>query len=202
LCAGQSATKHLPRLDFPYRKARIRPILGQQERLDLLRDLLDNDQQPLAYRVAAVLLLLYAQPLTRIAQLTAEQITANADGVSIRFDTDLVPVPEPFANLVCRHLQARPNMMTASNQGSAWLFPGYRPGQPLHPHYLMRKLRDSGIHLLGARNAALRELVLEMPPPIVAHVLGYSAQVAEKHAEDAGRTWVTYASYRGAGRTR
>jgi hypothetical protein len=36
----------------------------------------------------------------------------------------------------------------------------------------MRKLRDSGIHLLGARNAALRELVLEMPPPIVAHVLG------------------------------
>jgi hypothetical protein len=66
----------------------------------------------------------------------------------------------------------------------------------------MRKLRDSGIHLLGAQNAALRELVVEMPPPIVAHALGYSAQVTEKHAEDAGRTWVTYASYRQAGRTR
>jgi hypothetical protein len=66
----------------------------------------------------------------------------------------------------------------------------------------MKKLRDSGIHLLGARNAALRELVLEMPPPIVASALGYSAQVTEKHAEDAGRTWVTYASYRRAGTTR
>jgi hypothetical protein len=105
-------------------------------------------------------------------------------------------VPEPFADLVRRQLHARPNMMTASNQGSTWLFPGYRPGQPLHSSYLMRKLRDSGIHLLGARNAALRELVLEMPPPIVADALGYSAQVTEKHAEDAGRTWVTYASYR------
>jgi hypothetical protein len=84
----------------------------------------------------------------------------------------------------------RPNMMTASNQVSTWLS-GYRPGQPLHSSCLMRKLRDSGIHLLGARNAALRELVLEMPPPIVADALGYSAQVTEKHAEDAGRTWVT-----------
>jgi hypothetical protein len=101
-----------------------------------------------------------------------------------------VPVPEPVADLVRRHLHARPNMMTASNQGSTWLSPGYRPGQPLHSSYLMRKLRDSGIHLLGARNAALRELVLEMPPPIVADALGYSAQVTEK------RTWVTYASYR------
>jgi hypothetical protein len=40
----------------------------------------------------------------------------------IRFDTDLVPVPEPFADLVRRHLHARPNMMTASNQDSTWLF--------------------------------------------------------------------------------
>ena len=46
----------------------------------------------------------------------------GADGVSIRFDTDLVPVPEPFADLVRRHLHARPNMMTASNQDSTWLF--------------------------------------------------------------------------------
>jgi hypothetical protein len=194
--------KHLSRLDFPYRKARVRPILGQHERLDLLRDLLDNDQRPLAYRVAAVLLLLYAQPLTRVVRLTVDQITTDADGVSIQFDAEPVPLPEPFADLVRRHLHARPTMMTASNQGSTWLFPGYRPGQPLHPSYLMKKLRDSGIHLLGARNAALRELVLEMPPPIVASALGYSAQVTEKHAEDAGRTWVTYASYRRAGTTR
>jgi hypothetical protein len=35
-----------------------------------------------------------------------------------------------------------------------------------------------------------------MPPRIVAAALGHSAQVTEKHAEDAGRTWVTYAPYR------
>jgi hypothetical protein len=188
--------KHLPRLDFPYRRARVRPILGQQERLSLLRELLDNDQRPLPYRVAAILLLLYAQPITRISRLTIDHVTTGDDGVWITFDADPVPVPEPFADVVRRHLHARPNMMTASNQGSTWLFPGYRPGQPLHPGHLMSKLRDSGIHLLGARNAALREFVLEMPPPMVAHALGYSPQVTEQHAEDAGRTWVTYAAYR------
>jgi len=77
--------------------------------------------------------------------------------------------------------------------------PGGRVGvavdQRQHPFTLGEQLR---IHLLGARNAALRELVLELPPPIVASALGYSAQVTEKHAEDAGRTWVTYASYRSA----
>jgi hypothetical protein len=30
-----------------------------------------------------------------------------------------------------------------------------------------------------------------MPPPIVAHALGYSAEVTEERAEDAGRTWLT-----------
>jgi hypothetical protein len=60
----------------------------------------------------------------------------------------------------------------------------------------MRKLRDSGIQLLGAHNAALRELVLEKPQRIVADALGYSARVTEKHAEDVGRTWVIYACYR------
>jgi hypothetical protein len=193
--------RHMPKVDFPYRTARTRPILVEQERLDLLGALLDDDQRPLHLRVAAVLLLLYAQPLTRVVRLAVDRVSVNDDGVWITFDQDPVAVPEPFANLVRRYVDARPNMRTASNHASAWLFPGYRPGQPLHPDYLMRKLRDSGIHLLGGRNAAMRELVLEMPPAIVARAFGYSPQVTEDHAADAGRTWVTYASYRSLSRT-
>lgn len=37
----------------------------------------------------------------------------------------------------------------------------------------MKKLRESGIHLLGARNATLRPLVLTMPPPVAAHARGH-----------------------------
>jgi hypothetical protein len=115
LCAGASATSICPGSTFPYRRARVRPILGQQERLSLLRELLDNDQRPLPYRVAAILLLLYAQPITRISRLTIDHVTTGDDGVWITFDADPVPVPvpEPFADVVRRHLHARPNMMTA-----------------------------------------------------------------------------------------
>jgi hypothetical protein len=64
--------QHLPRIEFPYRKAETRPVLDQNERLRLLRETLDNHHIPLHHRAAAVLLLLYAQPLTRIAGMRCE----------------------------------------------------------------------------------------------------------------------------------
>jgi hypothetical protein len=60
----------------------------------------------------------------------------------------------------------------------------------------MTKLRNGGIHLLGARNAALRALVLTMPPPVAAQAPGYSAQLTEQHAKQPATIWATYAVYR------
>nr|WP_165965023.1 hypothetical protein [Mycobacterium eburneum] len=51
-----------------------------------------------------------------------------------------------------------------------------------------------GINLLGSRNTALRELVSQIPPSVVAEMLGYSDQVTQKHAAEAGNTWMQYAS--------
>ncbi len=76
---------------------------------------------------------------------------------------------------------------------SPWLFPGYRPGQPLHASYLSRRVRDAGVPLLPGRNSALRQLVLDMPPAVAARSLGYSPTVAEAHARNAGATWASYA---------
>ena len=47
----------------------------------------------------------------------------------------------------------------------------------------MLRLRVIGIDLLGARNAALRDLVRQLSAPIVATQLGCSHQVAQRHAE-------------------
>jgi hypothetical protein len=58
----------------------------------------------------------------------------------------------------------------------------------------MHRLRRLGINLLGSRNTALRELVSEIPPPLVAEMLGYSDQVTQKHAAEAGNTWARYAA--------
>ncbi|MCA2244855.1 hypothetical protein B7435_07400 [Mycolicibacterium peregrinum] len=51
-----------------------------------------------------------------------------------------------------------------------------------------------GINTLGSRNTALKELVAQVPAPLVAEMLGYSDQVTQKHAADAGNTWAAYAS--------
>ena len=58
------------------------------------------------------------------------------------------------------------------------------------------RLREAGVHLLGARNSALRQLVIDMPPAVAAQALGYSPQIAEIHARASGATWVAYSSYR------
>ncbi|MGN7148421.1 MULTISPECIES: hypothetical protein [unclassified Arthrobacter] len=101
-------------------------------------------------------------------------------------------MPEPFASLLTEHLAARPNMRTGSSSGSEWLFPGYRPGQHIHPNTLMERLREIGIDLLGARNASLRALVKEVPAPLVAEMLGYSYQVTQKHSAAAAEPWSRY----------
>ena len=61
----------------------------------------------------------------------------------------------------------------------------------------MDRLRDLGVNLLGARNRAIGELVLECPPArppsLVAEALGYSPQVAFLHANKAAEPWARYA---------
>ena len=73
-----------------------------------------------------------------------------------------------------------------------WLFPGYRPGKHLDAQSIVMRLRWLGINLLGARNSALGNLVAEVRPPLVAELLGYSYQVAQRHAELAAQPWSRY----------
>lgn len=56
----------------------------------------------------------------------------------------------------------------------------------------MHRLRGLGVNLLGSRNTALQELVSEVPAPLVAEMLGYSYQVTQQHAEEAGNAWAKY----------
>jgi integrase len=74
------------------------------------------------------LLLLYAQPVSRITQLKIDDITVDGADVAIRFGKDLVPLPAPLGAVLLVLLERRPNMATAANPNSAWLFPGSMRG--------------------------------------------------------------------------
>ncbi|MCU1527105.1 MAG: hypothetical protein JWP75_868 [Frondihabitans sp.] len=189
---------HLPPVDFPYRVAKTEPIITQEQRLQHITRLLDpTTDLGTDERAAALLLLLYGQPLARVAGMLLTQIRDVPPAMTISFTDDILAIPAPFDAVLRDHLSALPNQTTSAHRANEWLFPGRRPGQHIHQATLMNKLRDTGIDLRGARNAALRTLVLELPAPIVADSLNYSYQVTDKHRQNAGATFIDYVSKRG-----
>jgi len=190
-------TRRLPKVDFPHRAGRTRPVLPEDQRLQLLRrGLTDPAWAPAWIRLAAVLLLLYGQPTTRISRLRLSDITDAGEHTAIDLGNQPAVLPPAVADLLAEHLADRPNTSTATNRNSPWLFPGARAGQPISADHLMNQLRKHGVELQAARNGALRQLLLDMPPAIASKVLGYSANVTEKHARHAAQNWNSYPATR------
>jgi hypothetical protein len=206
LAAGPT-TRHLMRTFFVWankskinstvrighRHAKSTRTLTQEQRLAWLKELLTGDAESLPYRVAGTLLLLYAQPLVRIAALTTTAIVRTPHEMRISLGAEPVPVPEPFAGMLNHQMHDRPNLRTTGGGASTpWLFPSSYPGKHVEAQHVMQRLRHLGINLLGARNSALQNLVAEVPPPLVGQLLGYSYQVTQRHAEAAAQPWTRY----------
>ena len=191
---------HAPRLhqaSSPGR-TRITPI-SQQRRLKWTHRVLTDDSIALRTRVAAGLLLLFAQPITRIVKLTVDDVLTpgqddGQDGqdVYLRLGHPPTPVPEPLAALLLELVDARANMNTASNPDSRWLFPGGRAGQPLTPGALRQRFQALGLPTTPGRTSALRQLVLQAPAPVIAAALGYEDGTTEQHRLAAGGNWSRY----------
>ena len=180
-------SRHLPKLTFARTRFTTGEALTHTDRLDLLRGLVNDDDHPdgdgsLRTRVAACVLLLYAQPVTRIVTLTVDDIVDDENGaMTLRLGDTLV-----------RRLLAQ---RTASNT-NRWLFPGRRPGQPLSYVSLSQGLRDLGVPLPRARIAALRQLVLQAPAPVIAEALGFHHTTTHRQTVYAGGIWNRYAAPR------
>jgi hypothetical protein len=191
------AVRSMPALDIPGKHSGERPPITQDRRLALIHQFLTDQRIDLRTRVAGCLLLLYAQPVTRLSQLTLDDIITGDDGqVSIRLGSPPTPVPEPFAAMLTELAANRANMKTAVNPGCQWLFPGQRAGLPLMPLRLRRQLHELGIPVTQARTASFRQLVLQAPPPVVARALGYDYGTAAEHAIAAGGSWNRYPAAR------
>lgn len=186
-------SKHMTAVTVPHRSTSNPAPLAQHQRLALLRQTVNRDDVPLQDRVAAALVLLHAQPLTRIARLTTDDVLQEDGEVLVRLGDPPSPVPEPLAGMLLDYLGQRPNTMTATNPDSRWLFPGRRAGQPMTPHTLELRLRDVGFPTQRGRTAAIRHLLLQAPAPVVARMLGYHDETTAQVAAEAGGTWCHYA---------
>ena len=189
-------TGRTPTLSVPKRRHQGAPVLDDTERLDILGQLLRPDTGTLGRRVAAMLLVLFAQPFTKIAALSVDDVVRDGDTIGIRLGRGIATVPSPYAAMLAQLRDRRPNLNTANGPTSPWLFPGRRAGSHLRPSTLRSQVMAMGINLLAARNAALRTLVMSCPPPVVAETLGYSYQAIDRHARRAGSPYSAYAALR------
>lgn len=185
----------LPRLAVPLVQVRRGTPITQARRLALLRQVLLDEHGPLRSRVAACLMLLFAQPASRIVRLTIDDHIRTDDGqVLIRFGDLPTPVPEPFVTLLLRAAAQRDNLRTATNPGARWLFPDRRGGQPLGSRTLADLVRGIGVPTQAVRTAALRQLVLQAPAPVIAQALGFHHKTTTRVATEAGTPGSHYAS--------
>lgn len=181
---------------FENRGSKTNPLLTQDQRLAWIHELLTGDTESLPYRVAGTLVLLYAQPLVRIAALKTTAIDVADNDVRIILGAGAAPVPVPFAQMLIAHLHNRTNLRTSAAMASnPWLFPGRNAGKHLDPQTIQVTLHNRGISVLGARNSALQNLVAEIPPPVVANLLGYSHTCTQYHAQHAAQTWSRYVTW-------
>jgi hypothetical protein len=186
----------LPRLTLPQARVRAVAPMAQAQRVAFIRQVLEDDTMPAGDRVLALLILLYAQPLQTIARLTVQDVFIAEDSgeVSIRLGEPPSPVPEPFAAILTDYLNTRPRRTSSTDPTNSFLFPGRRAAQPMHTTSLRLRLRNLGLPSLDARTAAIRGLIRDAPPFVVARMLGYHPNTAERLAIEAGVSWQRYAS--------
>ena len=97
---------------------------------------------PIRTRAAACLMLLYAQPLSRILRLSAADLSRDDDGQTwLRLGDPPSPVPAPSAALL-HQLAATRHDHVPANHGSDWLFPGRNAGQPAAYRPIAAQLRE------------------------------------------------------------
>ena len=143
--------------------------------------------------MAGCLLLLYAQPVTRIARLTRDHLHIVKDAPArLKLGHQHLDLPEPLGQLISRLPVRSPGGIAAHLPSNGWLFPGRRPGQHIHATVLANRLAALGIDSRADRNSALLQYARELPPTVIGKLLGLHPNTVERWAILSGGKWVRY----------
>jgi hypothetical protein len=190
---------HLPRdLRIPPSPPKvIRPALDDTTRWTIARRLITDDTISVDDRVAAALVVLYAQTLTRIAKLSRSDLQRSPTGetVTVVMDANPVPIHEPFATLI-EQLPQRRTHGVSDQFDSPWLFPGRKAGEHVHIVILGQRLRALGIEPRNMRNTARAQLAAEIPAAVLGKLIGVSDDTAANWANVTKANWISYAADR------
>jgi hypothetical protein len=118
--------------------------LTNSERISSLGRVLTDPGLPLQVRVAATIVLLYAQPLSRVVRLTLDDVIRDGTQV-LRLGEPPSPVPAPASDLLLEWIGNRGNMNTATNRDSPLAVPrpqGRAAREPQRPRRVGERYRD------------------------------------------------------------
>ena len=184
--------QHLPALDLPSGRHRGLPVSGDPEgRWALARRLVMDEGMDVADRVAGALVVLYGQPLVSIVRLAAADVYRDGSRVTVVVGRARFEIHEPFGTLVAQ-LPVRRTRGVRDQFDNPWLFPGARPGHHLRPGALGHRLRRLGIRPRDMRTAARVQLAAEIPPALLAEILGVTPQTAVVWTAASGGNWTQY----------
>lgn len=146
-------------------------------------------------RLAAILIIVFAQRTEDIAALTWDRVTITADRVTITLADIPIELPPPLDEPARMLAASNYNNRTAAHPNSPWVFRGIRPGMHLTPTHLRSRLRPV-LASLEARLGTLNELTQTTPIAILAETLGYNPQTLEAHARASASTYARYVATR------
>lgn len=170
-------------------------ILNDDDRWVQLKRCLSDTSMPLDVRAAGAIVLLFGLPTSRIRHLRAEHLHQHDGETYLDIGKPPLLIPPKLAVLLHELVETSPvhqARIVDDHPGPKWLFPGLLPGRPAGPSAFSRKLVDHGIDARPARNGALVALVADIPPPILADLLGLHINTAVRWAGIARRDWTDY----------
>lgn len=178
-------------LTLPKHRRGTSPRLNAVEQDQALHQVVHAEDLTPRDRAAAILVLVFAQPIEKIVRLTWDDVTVTDDLVTVSLAGLAIALPDPL-NDPWRRLAADPGHdQTAAHPNSNWVFRGHSPGRPIAAATLRERLR-AVFGVRAARLGTLSELSQLAPVAIIAETLGYSPATVERHAIDAAAIYAAY----------
>ncbi|MFJ7065191.1 hypothetical protein [Streptomyces sp. NPDC101115] len=169
------------------------PPLDTEKRLELAQRLLTDATLALDLRVAGLMVVLFAQPITTIVKIRIDQVLHTDAGVQIGLGREPLHLPGSIGELVTQlSTERRAYSAVGRDTASPWLFPGRHPEQHLSPATLLARLKELGITARATQHAALRDLTAALPYAVINRLLGISISSVDRWK--VGGQWANYAA--------
>ncbi|HEY4535479.1 MAG TPA: hypothetical protein VIG71_05835 [Enteractinococcus sp.] len=127
--------------------------------------------------------------MTSVVSLRRDAVTFDGESTYLSLGTDPIRLPDAVGSLLRQLLDVEG---TGFHDDNPWIFQGQRPGSHLTTAALRLPLTKRGINIRAAQHVALLTLARDLPPSVLADLLGISITAAERWSTHSAHDWTDY----------